>query len=415
MFDAFAVAGAFVTLPDTAVIDLYLSLAVGDRPTADELSERVRMRLDTVELPGSIRRVAVVASHPAPDSTPQLLTFRHAGDEGIQPYWMPADDFVGLRTDRFTEDVKFRGLHPMIARRLQMWRLENFEISRLPSIDDVYAFDCVARDNATDRRLIAVAEVREITPVIDADGVAVSLPGVEHVLVGCLDAIRNALPGRPDRQRLEWNRVMLYVWPVVELPLAEVSAIARRLAPLTEGLGLEQVVVSGRLLLEGSSEPVEAVMRLGFEPGHGLTVRITPPPTAPMLPLDDLTRKRIQTRRRGLVYAYELAPMLAGPGGTFTEYDLDDDGSLRPIERAPGENKAGVVVGVVSSPARHEPPNGGGHEGRDPGRRHQGDGRDHRGGVPADPRRDQPRGVDGRSGRMVRAVRRGEDRDGLRQ
>ena len=192
--------------------------------------------------------------------------------------------------------------------------------------------------------------------MIDADGVAVSLPGVEHVLVGCLDAIRNARSGRPDRQRLEWNRVMLYVWPVVELPLAEVSAIARRLAPLTEGLGLEQVVVSGRLLLEGSSEPVEAVMRLGFEPGHGLTVRITPPPTAPMLPLDDLTRKRIQTRRRGLVYAYELAPMLAGPGGTFTEYDLDDDGSLRPIERAPGENKAGVVVGVVSSPARHEPP-----------------------------------------------------------
>ena len=356
VFDAFAVAGAFVTLPDTAVIDLYLSLAVGDRPTADELSERVRMRLDTVELPGSIRRVAVVASHPAPDSTPQLLTFRRAGDEGIQPYWMPADDFVGLRTDRFTEDVKFRGLHPMIARRLQMWRLENFEISRLPSIDDVYAFDCVARDNATDRRLIAVAEVREITPVHRRRR-GRRQPARRRARARRVSRCdpQRAL-GRPDRQRLEWNRVMLYVWPVIELPLAEVSAIARRLAPLTEGLGLEQVVVSGRLLLEGSTEPVEAVMRLGFEPGHGLTVRITPPPTAPMLPLDDLTRKRIQTRRRGLVYAYELAPMLAGPGGTFTEYDLDDDGSLRPIERAPGENKAGVVVGVVSSPARHEPP-----------------------------------------------------------
>ncbi len=95
VFDAFAVAGAFVTLPDTAVIDIYLSLAVGDRPTADELSERVRMRLDTIELPGSIRRVAVIASHPTPDSTPQLLTFRRAGDEGIPPYWMPADEFVG--------------------------------------------------------------------------------------------------------------------------------------------------------------------------------------------------------------------------------------------------------------------------------------------------------------------------------
>ena len=69
-------------------------------------------------------------------------------------------------------------------------------------------------------------------------------------------------------------------------------------------------------------------MRLGYEPGHGLTVRITEPPTSPMQPLDDYTRKRIQTRRRGLVYPYELAPMLAGSGGTFVEHDLDDDGRL---------------------------------------------------------------------------------------
>ena len=44
---------------------------------------------------------------------------------------------------------------------------------------------------------------------------------------------------------------MLYVWPVVDLPLDEIDAIARRLTPLTEGLGLEQVVVSARLLLPG--------------------------------------------------------------------------------------------------------------------------------------------------------------------
>ena len=262
---------------------------------------------------------------------------------------MPADD-EGLRADRFTEDVKFRGLHPMIARRLQMWRLSNFDISRLPSIDDVYAYECVARDNASDRRLIAVAEVRDLTAVRDESGAVINLPDVEHVLIGCLDAIRRARADRPDRQRLEWNRVMLYIWPVIEFPIDELNAIARRLTPLTEGLGLEQVVVSGRLLIDDADEPVEAVMRLGFEPGRGLTVRITPPPTAPMQPLDDLTRKRIQTRRRGLVYAYELAPMLAGRAGTFTEYDLGPDGALQPVDRPPGENAAGVVVGVVATP-----------------------------------------------------------------
>ena len=99
-----------------------------------------------------------------------------------------------------------------------------------------------------------------------------------------------------------------------------------------------------------SDEPIDAVMRLGYEPGHGLTVRITEPPAEPMQPLDDYTRKRIQTRRRGLVHPYELAPMLAGPGGSFVEHDIDDQGRLVPVERTPGQNRAGVVVGVVTTP-----------------------------------------------------------------
>ena len=71
------------------------------------------------------------------------------------------------------------------------------------------------------------------------------------MLVGCLDAIRRARDERPALRRLEWNRVMLYVWPTIDLPLDEVYDIARRLTPLTEGLGLEQVVVSGRLAQPG--------------------------------------------------------------------------------------------------------------------------------------------------------------------
>ena len=46
---------------------------------------------------------------------------------------------------------------------------------------------------------------------------------------------------------------------------------------------------------------------------------------------------------------------LAGPGGTFVEHDLDDDGRLVPVERAEGTNRAGVVVGVVSSPSERHP------------------------------------------------------------
>ena len=82
--------------------------------------------LDAADLPGSVRRVAVVASHP---------------DDGHRRAHVPASRRRGRpavldgrrrrrRSDpaTFEEDVKFRGLHPMIARRLQMWRLANFEI-----------------------------------------------------------------------------------------------------------------------------------------------------------------------------------------------------------------------------------------------------------------------------------------------
>src|SRR6185295_19002239 len=189
-----------------------------------------------------------------------------------------------------------------------------------------------------------------LTPVRDEDGKAIALPEVESVLVGCLDAI---LEARTNND-LEWNRVMLYIWPTIDLPLEEVWEIARRLTPLTEGLGIEQVVVSGRLPSPDGGEPVETVMRLGFEPGRGFNVRLTAPPDGPMQPLDDYTRKLMQSRRRGLVYPYELVPMLAG-GGSFVEHDLDDTGALVPVDRPPGLNKAGVVVGIVSTPTARYP------------------------------------------------------------
>ncbi len=314
----------------------------------------------------SVRRVAVIGSHAADGCAgvhvpaarqrrrPSVLD-AVSGDDGAGATVAAADPA------RFEEDVQFRGLHPMIARRLQMWRLSNFRITRLPSSGDVHVFDCVGRVNESDRRLLAVAEVRDLTPVRDEDGRAVGLPEVESQLVGCLDAIRDARAQHPDLRRLEWNRVMLYLWPLIDLSIDEIREIARRLAPLTEGFGLEQIVISGRFVIDGS-EPTETVLRLGYEPGRGLTVRLTPPPEAPMQPLDEYARKVIQTRRRGLVYPYELVPLLARDSGSFVEYDLDDGDRLVPVDRAPGGNKAGVVVGVVSTPTNRYPD--GLHEGR---------------------------------------------------
>ena len=103
--------------------------------------------VDAAALAAHVTRVAVVVAAPARRAAVPIFTYRRAGREGVQPYWMldaAAPD--AFSAAGFTEDVTFRGLHPMIARRLQMWRLSNFEITRLGSPDEVFVFDCVARD-----------------------------------------------------------------------------------------------------------------------------------------------------------------------------------------------------------------------------------------------------------------------------
>jgi len=55
----------------------------------------------------------------------------------------------------------------MMANRLHLWRLKEFTIERLPSVEDVYLLHAVAHENPKDERLFACAEVRDLTPVRD--------------------------------------------------------------------------------------------------------------------------------------------------------------------------------------------------------------------------------------------------------
>ena len=64
-----------------------------------------------------------------------------------------ATDIVTFRRDdqgELVEDRGVRGLHPLIAERLDLWRLTNFELERLPADQDVHLFRAPrARTNAT--------------------------------------------------------------------------------------------------------------------------------------------------------------------------------------------------------------------------------------------------------------------------
>ncbi len=99
----------------------------------------------------------------------------------------------------------------------------------------------MAKSNKADERLIAMGQVRDLTPLREADGRLVALPALENVLAGCLDAIRTVQAQRPQHKRFDANRIMIYVWPTVDLTAEEINSLVHRIRPTTSGAGLEEV------------------------------------------------------------------------------------------------------------------------------------------------------------------------------
>jgi acetyl-CoA carboxylase carboxyltransferase component len=332
-----SVAGALADAADPAqgVVDLYVNWP--DRPAdADALAEQLHGVLVDVPALRTGRRVTVTVC--TPDGEAETLTYRRTADG------------AGLAEERIV-----RGLHPLTAQRFQIWRLKEFDGERVPSAEDTTLLHVTAKENPNDERFIAMAEVRDLTPVRDEHGEVVGFPTVERQLTSCLDSLRRAQSLRRSRRPLEHNRVYLYAWPSIEVPLSQVATFARTSAPLTIGAGLDQIVLLARLQEEEGRPPRDVALRFSYRPGSGVRMLVTDRPTAPMRPLDDYTEKVLSSRARGAPYPYELAPLLAGPDGSFVEHDLDDDGRLVPVERPPGRNRAGIVAGLVTTPTPRYP------------------------------------------------------------
>jgi acetyl/propionyl-CoA carboxylase alpha subunit/acetyl-CoA carboxylase carboxyltransferase component len=308
------------------VVDLYLSWSgAPDRVT--EVSDGLRQALSALTFGSRTRRVAVAVC-PGGERQVSYFTFR-PGPDGM------------------AEDHLIRGVHPMVGRRLNLWRLRDFKITRLDAPEDVLLYHCVAPDNAADQRLVALAQIRELAVVRDAEGHVTSLPHAERAVASCLEAIRRERTARgASGSRLDMNHVFLHVWPVIDAPLDELTALQSTIAPLTSGAGVEEVLAQGRIAAPDGRVHAAAV-RFSYQPGAGVVTTVTGPPTGRLKPLDDYAQKVLRSRRRGTVYPYELLSLITGQYGTFVEHDLDESGALVPVQRPPGGNRAGLVVGMA--------------------------------------------------------------------
>ncbi|NLE97398.1 MAG: fused acetyl/propionyl-CoA carboxylase subunit alpha/methylmalonyl-CoA decarboxylase subunit alpha, partial [Propionibacterium sp.] len=285
-------------------------------------------------LPASVRRIVVGVCTPTGQIT--YVTYR----------W----DEPGV----LVEDEIIRGHHPMVARRLDLWRLREFDISRLSAPEDVLLIEAVAKSNPTDRRLIAMAQVRQLAVVRDEHGHLAGVPHAERAIENCLEAIRRTRTARGrDGGQLDMNHIWVHVWPEIDLDPAEAEALQQKITPLTDSAGISEVLVHGTFALDRGPTPL--AVRFHRKVSGRVGADVAPPTDEGLTPLDDYQAKVVRARRRGLVYPYELAPTLAGEGGSLVELDLDADGTLVDADRPFGLNTAGIIVARVTTPTELHP------------------------------------------------------------
>ena len=109
-------------------------------------------------------------------------------------------------------------MHPMVGRRLNLWRLRNFDVTRIEAPEDVLLYECVAT-REPHRPAAGRAGAGPPARASSATTTAPSprLPHAERAVENCLEAIRRARVARGAAgAKLDMNHVWVQVWPVVE-------------------------------------------------------------------------------------------------------------------------------------------------------------------------------------------------------
>ncbi|GMA18663.1 carboxyl transferase domain-containing protein [Arsenicicoccus piscis] len=319
----------------------------GARTSIDDLAVEAANLLQGLDFGRPLHRLDLTVTSLAGDRPEkdrnQHLTFR-SGPDGT-----------------FVEEELYRNLHPMLAKRLDIWRLSNFKLTRLASPEDVYLFAGVAHDNPKDRRLFALAEVRDLLRVVDPETGRSSYPRLGRIGLEALAAMRAALAQYPPRERPAANRLVLSVRPEWDVPPQDWAELVRTYEPLARGAGLEKVVLHVRVPAtnpDGKPELVDKVLYVEGIGGRGVSARLGDPGPNPIRSLTAYAQKVLTANRFGVPYPYEIVRMLTPgegeasmfPQGSFTELDLDESGEqLVPVDRPPAQNVGNIVVGLLTS------------------------------------------------------------------
>ncbi len=344
---AIAPALAAVEMARGVVVDV-VTWQEGEAQDLTDSAQRIAQTLADCRFGRSLLRADValtwLGTHEAPINVTRTLSFN------------------GTAEGQFEENQVYRDLHPMLARRLEIWRLSNFELERRPSPEDVHLFLGVARSNPVDRRLFALAEIRDLDGVFDPANGEMYYPRIERTGLLAMAAMRTELSRYAARDRPMANRLVLDVAAPWNLSAREVEALARRFAPMAARAGLEKLVIKVRIPDATAAGGLRDAVLKFEDVGHSTLVSEGHAGKEPVRPLGRYQQKLLTAARFGSPYPFEIARLFTSggaacglPAGSFQELDLDEHDELVPVQREPGTHTAHVVVGLISNPTEVVP------------------------------------------------------------
>ena len=203
----------------------------------------------------------------------------------------------------FREQKLYRGMHPMMAKRLELWRLRNFYVEspalgrgRLP-VPRRRPRQPEGRAAVRPRR-----GPRRHGRSATAAAALVQMPHLERMLMETMTAIRAraVAPGAGRPPAVEPRPALR---PAAARVPARTSSRRSRAgwAPRPRGSGCRRSSC-GASIPDEQGEPRDTVLRIAVAPAQGMSLQFSAPSAEPIRPLTEYAQKVVRMRQRGLTY-----------------------------------------------------------------------------------------------------------------
>jgi len=262
------------------------------------------------------------------------------------------------KSESWVEDVLIQDIHPEVAQRLDLWRLDNFTLERLTSHDRIYAFKGTAKHNTKDRRIFVFAEVF-------GDSVKDGAPlwEFEKMFFEAVHLLRETQAKESFRTRYRWNTMQFMIHPVMTLNNQQVTNLSESLQPHLRGLSVQDVSIRGQVRKSTNDIPQNVELKINKPGRYSVEIQRIVSPILEKIPeMSDYDLRVLRSKRFNVLYPYEAVKMLVGTSstdgslihpdigkGTFVEYDLNDQGLFVPVDRVDGLNSCGIVCGLMTN------------------------------------------------------------------